>query len=251
MLGIPSNATLALLHRAEHWRSPDAIRADLELEAFREHHVRNILAMISANNGFIDKYIDGTLDKNDDVEVDSVPQTGGRSPLWPEQDRVKTEIVQMVQAGMRKLKREDAWQGQDGADDEEMSQFRPGADSRSTFAVLGPAGSGKTTAVHVAIEEVHEHGGRVLIVAPTGRLAATYRAKYPHLDVDTVHGAFMVYKALQETLDFGFDVVDVDADPALEAKYGELVPVLTDLHGEEICHYFLDTAALEARLAVK
>ena len=36
-------------------------------------------------------------------------------------------------------------------------------------------------------------------------------------------------------------VVDVDADPVLEAKYDELVPVL--LHGEtELCHYFLDEA---------
>ena len=36
-------------------------------------------------------------------------------------------------------------------------------------------------------------------------------------------------------------VVDVDGDPALEAKYDELVPVL--LHGQrEICHYFLDEA---------
>ncbi len=36
-------------------------------------------------------------------------------------------------------------------------------------------------------------------------------------------------------------VLDVDADPALEAKYDELVPVL--LHGEhELCHYFLDEA---------
>ncbi len=36
-------------------------------------------------------------------------------------------------------------------------------------------------------------------------------------------------------------VLDVDADPALEAKYDELVPVL--LHGNtELCHYFLDEA---------
>lgn len=34
-------------------------------------------------------------------------------------------------------------------------------------------------------------------------------------------------------------VLDVDADPALEALYDELVPVL--LHGDiELCHYFLD-----------
>lgn len=36
-------------------------------------------------------------------------------------------------------------------------------------------------------------------------------------------------------------VVDVDADPELEARYDELVPVL--LHGDnELCHYFLDEA---------
>ena len=34
-------------------------------------------------------------------------------------------------------------------------------------------------------------------------------------------------------------IVDVDADPQLEARYDELVPVL--LHGDnELCHYFLD-----------
>lgn len=37
------------------------------------------------------------------------------------------------------------------------------------------------------------------------------------------------------------DVIDVDADPQLEALYNELVPVL--LHeGRELCHYFLDEA---------
>lgn len=41
--------------------------------------------------------------------------------------------------------------------------------------------------------------------------------------------------------EFGANVVvlDVDEDPALEARYNELVPVL--LHGDqELCHYFLD-----------
>lgn len=47
---------------------------------------------------------------------------------------------------------------------------------------------------------------------------------------------------------FAFCVVDVDSDPVLENKYGELVPVL--LAGErEICHYHLDHAALNAYLA--
>jgi hypothetical protein len=58
-------------------------------------------------------------------------------------------------------------------------------------------------------------------------------------------------KELQEPMGFSFDIVDVDGDAAIEERYGELVPVLTDAQGREICHYFLDPDALRARLAVK
>ena len=44
------------------------------------------------------------------------------------------------------------------------------------------------------------------------------------------------------------NVLDVDADPTLEARYDELVPVL--LHGDtELCHYFLDEAKTREYLA--
>ena len=47
---------------------------------------------------------------------------------------------------------------------------------------------------------------------------------------------------------FTLDVIDVDNDPALVARFDELVPVL--MHGEtEICHYHLDTVRLDAVLA--
>lgn len=46
---------------------------------------------------------------------------------------------------------------------------------------------------------------------------------------------------------FSLEVVDVDADPVLEARYDLLVPVLT-LDGNEICHYFLDPEKLAAAL---
>jgi len=42
-------------------------------------------------------------------------------------------------------------------------------------------------------------------------------------------------------------VIDVDAHPALEARYGERVPVLlagTPETGTELCHYRLDAAAV-------
>lgn len=56
--------------------------------------------------------------------------------------------------------------------------------------------------------------------------------------------------ALQPLLqEFGIsvEVLDVDADPALEAKYDELVPVLL-LGEEELCHYFLDEARVREAL---
>lgn len=52
-------------------------------------------------------------------------------------------------------------------------------------------------------------------------------------------------------LGVAFEEFDVDADPALASRYGELVPVLTDAAGVEICRTRLDEAALQARLAVR
>ena len=48
------------------------------------------------------------------------------------------------------------------------------------------------------------------------------------------------------------DVIDVDADAALEARYGERVPVLlagTPADGVELCHYRLDVAAVARALS--
>jgi len=42
--------------------------------------------------------------------------------------------------------------------------------------------------------------------------------------------------------------IDVDDDPASEQRFGILVPVLMD-GDHEICHYHLDPAAVDARLA--
>ena len=45
------------------------------------------------------------------------------------------------------------------------------------------------------------------------------------------------------------DIVDVDADPVLEARYSEQVPVL--LHqGVELCHYRLDVDKVRAGLSL-
>ena len=44
-------------------------------------------------------------------------------------------------------------------------------------------------------------------------------------------------------LAFYIEVIDIDRQPALEAKWGDKVPVLLDAN-REICHYYLDEAAL-------
>lgn len=74
-----------------------------------------------------------------------------------------------------------------------------------------------------------------------------YSRSYCHLCEDML-GAL---NALQSaTVCFAVEVIDVDADEALLARFDELVPVLFGDPGKpELCHYFLDMAAVDAYLA--
>lgn len=71
-----------------------------------------------------------------------------------------------------------------------------------------------------------------------------YGRTYCHLCTDME----AALRALQGDFDFEVRVIDVDADPGLETRYGERVPVLTH-DGTELCHYFLDEAAVRRYLA--
>lgn len=42
-----------------------------------------------------------------------------------------------------------------------------------------------------------------------------------------------------------FDEVDVDSAPELKARFGRIVPVLTDAAGKELCRTRLDDAVLQ------
>ncbi|ABE31864.1 glutaredoxin family protein [Paraburkholderia xenovorans LB400] len=46
------------------------------------------------------------------------------------------------------------------------------------------------------------------------------------------------------------EVVDVDTDPTLEARYNERVPVLV-CDGVELCHYHVDAARVRAALVAR
>lgn len=55
-------------------------------------------------------------------------------------------------------------------------------------------------------------------------------------------------RALPRAATFDLVIVDIDRDPALEARYGELVPVLS-AEGNELCHYRLDIAKVDEYLS--
>lgn len=58
----------------------------------------------------------------------------------------------------------------------------------------------------------------------------------------------LALEALAGPLGFVLEIVDIEGRPELEARFAEHVPVVVHA-GEEVCHYFLDEAALRASLA--
>lgn len=71
-----------------------------------------------------------------------------------------------------------------------------------------------------------------------------YGREHCHLCLDMI----AALRELQVRLPFRLEVVDVDSNADLATRYGERVPVLVT-KGEEICHYHLDSAALDAYFA--
>ncbi|MGE5028005.1 MAG: glutaredoxin family protein [Betaproteobacteria bacterium] len=75
-------------------------------------------------------------------------------------------------------------------------------------------------------------------------LLTVYGREYCHLCQEMTAAV----EALRSVYPFALKVVDVDDNMTLEQRYGHLVPVLV-ANGEEICHYHLDTGALDAYFA--
>ena len=70
-----------------------------------------------------------------------------------------------------------------------------------------------------------------------GAKLTVYSRHYCHLCDEMIAGL----QPLQARFHFDLAIVDVDADAALEALYGEDVPVL--MHGnQELCRHALDSA---------
>lgn len=90
------------------------------------------------------------------------------------------------------------------------------------------------------------------VAAPVAVPFTLYSRSWCHL-CDDLLAALRALETLEQPFDIA--VLDVDADPALEARFNELVPVLypgapTDNpSGDALCHYFLDEPAVRRYLA--
>lgn len=71
-----------------------------------------------------------------------------------------------------------------------------------------------------------------------------YLRQYCHL----CHDLLSCLREFETGFILHIQIIDIDNDPQLETKYGEWIPVLTDKHDQEICHYFFDAQALTAYL---
>ena len=204
---------LCLLHRPAFWRNPDRPAAEMEQEARTDLHIKNFLSMLQGRVELIDAYISGdlTLAENPSPALHGSALTSrGTIQLAAEQKLVMQTITNRVEAALQAK-----WPGD--ADDVEawgvwldQNQHRPFQNKVSV--VLGPAGSGKSTAVEIALEHAVRNGAHVGVACPTGMLATQYKTRHPDLDIDTVHGMFALHKDEATTLEMMkiYDMIVID-----------------------------------------
>ena len=200
---------LCLLHRPSVWRNPACVAQEMEQEAKTELHIQNSLAALAAQTELVDAYLSGemTVDEVPNPPLHGVAQApGGIIELSAEQSRVvqilSRRVHDAIQARWPDDNSVDAW----GVWLEDTCK------QNRVSCVLGPAGSGKSTAVEIVLSDAIRKGARVGVVCPTGMLAAGYRSRHPDLDVDTVHGMFALHKDELSTAELmrPYDMIVVD-----------------------------------------
>ncbi|HTJ54548.1 MAG TPA: glutaredoxin family protein [Nitrosospira sp.] len=77
--------------------------------------------------------------------------------------------------------------------------------------------------------------------APDSPVLVVYGREDCHLCLDMI----AALREWQGRQGFHLEIIDVDSDDDLKSRYGERVPVLM-AEGEEICHYYLNSGALDA-----
>lgn len=186
----------------------------MRLEGDTEVHIQNVLAMMEGHKAVIDGYLSGewTLE----AQPQPPPAVAAASMAGPRQENeldVEQNVVLNAIKDMWALER----RYPEDVTAEELEQFmkkplQQAPRQMRPLCVLGPAGSGKSTAVQVAIRRAAAAGAHIGIACPTGVLASTYREQFPDLDVDTLHGMFLLHLPENQAYDtmssFDFIVID-------------------------------------------
>ena len=200
---------LCVLHRRRFWRDPQRIRAELEKEARSETYIQNTLAMLTARIELIDAYLSGemTVDKEPEPALDGVAKVASTNiKVAPEQAKIINTIRRRVRHALL------AKWPEDNQVESWATWLEQETNANIPTVVLGPAGSGKSTAVEIALAEAVQAGAHVGVACPTGMLATRYRSRHPDLDVDTVRGMFALHKDELSTADIMkiYDLIVID-----------------------------------------
>ncbi len=207
--------TLCFLKRPGFLR-PSKVREDMQLEGYRDVHIDNVLAMLEGNRAVIEGYLSGEWNLQDHPVP---PPVAVANPVQGPQEERELDVEQ--QAVLNAIKDMGMWALERRypedltAEELERLMKRPlqqAPRQMRPLCVLGPAGSGKSTAVQVAIRRASQAGAHVGIACPTGVLASSYREQFADLDVDTLHGMFLLHLPPNQAYDTmsSFDFVVID-----------------------------------------
>ena len=198
---------LCLIHRGTtFWRRMAEVEASLALEAHSEAKIENLKNMLQAQTEMVESYLKGDLrieDHPDPVLPQQTHVMGEKKMnLAMEQVLISQQIHMGVQTAMDLREPEEAeeahaWEAYWNRQQEDQRH----SGGKRVIAVLGPAGSGKTTVIEQAINNAYAKGACIAVGCPTGLLSTSYKDKFPHIDVDTLHGLFSLHRLREETLD--------------------------------------------------
>ena len=224
----------------DYWDDEEQVRQDLEVECIGNDHIETVLNFIKAQRHLMGRYLDGELKPEDEVDVD----------LIDDEDEVRKSAEERIELDphQRHLKRyldkqvENAMAAREAADDDTYDAIVDVANQKGKIVVvLGPPGTGKTTAVHKCVKHWHRKGARILFALPTGQLASEMRRVHPEVDVDTCHGAFLFHKELTEALPIltQYDMVIVDELSMLTAEHFDRIYAMWQTAEKLPCVVFL------------
>ena len=224
----------------EYWDNEEQVQQDLEVECVGNDHIETVLNFIKAQRHLMGRYLDGELKPEDEVDVD----------LTDDEDEVRKSAQERIELDphQRHLKRyldkrvENAMAAREAADDETYDAIVDVANQKGKIVVvLGPPGTGKTTAVHKCVKHWHRKGARILFALPTGQLASEMRRVHPEVDVDTCHGAFLFHKELTEALPIltQYDMIIVDELSMLTAEHFDRIYAMWQTAEKLPCVVFL------------